>query len=59
MSIKLLARDLYRCRCEIEELEKKLALASGEKKAALSDSLRRLRAEKDQLRKALDGQIGR
>jgi hypothetical protein len=59
MSIKLLARDLYRLQKEVERLEEKLAVASAEKRAEIEEALRRTRAEKQSVRRALDGQIGR
>ncbi len=59
MSIKLLARDLYRLQKEVERLEEKLATASAENRAGIEEALRRTRAEKQSVRRALDGQIGR
>lgn len=59
MSIKLLARDLYRLQKEVELLEEKLAVAPAEKRAGIEEELRRTRAEKQSVRRALDGQIGR
>jgi len=59
MSIKLLARDLYRLQKEVERLEEKLAVTPMDQRAEIEDALRRLRAEKDSVRRALDGRIGR
>jgi hypothetical protein len=59
MSIKLLARDLYRCQKQVEALEKQLAAAAPAMRAQIAEQLRRARAERDTLRRALDGQIGR
>ena len=59
MSIKLLARDLYRSQCEIDRLENDFATAAGDAKTTISEALRRARAEKERLKRALDGQIGR
>lgn len=59
MSIKLLARDLYRLQQQIERLEKELAQAPVDKHGEIETALRSLRAEKMSLRRALDGQIGR
>ncbi len=59
MSIKLLARDLYRLQKTVERLEEQLAFAPMEKRAEIEESLRRSRAEKTMVRRALDGQIGR
>ncbi len=59
MSIRLLAKDLYRLHREVEKLEKQLQQAAPEKKAALEERLRRARAEKEELRRILDGQLDR
>jgi uncharacterized protein (DUF3084 family) len=59
MSIKLLARDLYRLQKEVEHLEENLAAARMEERNRLEEELRKVRAEKDRVRRALDGQIGR
>jgi hypothetical protein len=59
LSIKLLARDLYRFQKEVERLEKELAVSSLEKRRQIEEALRKARAEKESLRRALDGQIGR
>jgi hypothetical protein len=59
MSIRLLARDLYRLQKTVERLEEELAVAPLEKRAEIEESLRRTRAEKVSVRRALDGQIGR
>ena len=59
MSIRLLARDLYRLQKEVEQLEEKLAATPEEKRSEIADALRKARAEKESLRRALDGQIGR
>lgn len=59
MSIKLLAKDLYRFQKEVERLEMDLAEAPLEKRAAIEDKLRKAKAEKDNLQRALDGQLQR
>jgi hypothetical protein len=59
MSIRLLARDLYRLQKTVERLEEELAVAPLEKRAEIEESLRRTRAEKASVRRALDGHIGR
>jgi phage FluMu protein gp41 len=59
MSIKLLARDLYRLQKEVEDLEQRLASARMEERVRIEEALRRVRAEKERVRRALDGQIGR
>lgn len=56
MSIRLIAQDLYRLVREVERLEKALAAALPERREAVADDLRRTRAERDRLRRVLDGQ---
>jgi hypothetical protein len=59
MSIRLLAKDLYRYQKEVERLERELAIAPAAKQSAIADRLRQAKAERDLLRRALDGEIGR
>ena len=59
MSIKLLARELYRSQKAVEELKRALALCSHDEHARVKEKLRQARAEMDYLRRALDGEIGR
>jgi hypothetical protein len=56
MSIRLLARDLYRLQQEVAELEKALADAPVDRHENLEARLRTARAERDRLRGLLDGQ---
>jgi hypothetical protein len=56
MSIQLIARELYQLFRKIEALEKEAVAATGERKAALADQLRKLRAEYRWMRGVLDGQ---
>ena len=56
MSIQLIARALYRLLREVEKLEKDVSAATGQRKAALADQLRKLRAEYRHMRDILDGQ---
>ena len=55
MSIRLLAKDLYRLQREVERLETELASAPLGKQEAIQIKLRQTRAERDRLRAALDG----
>jgi hypothetical protein len=55
MSIRLLAKDLYRLHQEVERLEAELASAPLGKQEAIRIKLRQTRAERDRLRAALDG----
>jgi hypothetical protein len=59
MSIKWLARDLYRCQQEVERLEKRLLELPWDKRGEIEEELRRARATRDKLRRALDGRVGR
>ena len=55
MSIRMIAKDLYRLRQEVERLEKELREAPSEKRAELEDRLRKVRAERDRMRGILEG----
>ncbi|MEN8689015.1 MAG: hypothetical protein AB1Z18_04645 [Desulfobacterales bacterium] len=55
MSIRLIARDLYRLIREVSELEKQIDDALLERQEALTDELRKAKVERDRLRRALDG----
>jgi chromosome segregation ATPase len=55
MSIRLIARDLYRLQREVEEAEKELDHASEAERQELEDRLRKVKAERDRMRKILEG----
>ncbi len=55
MSIRLIARDLYRLKREVEALEKELQEAPLEKRDEIRNRLRKARAEKDRVQGILDG----
>jgi hypothetical protein len=55
MSIRLLAKDLYRVLREVETLEQQIADAPQSDRPALEARLRAARAEMKQLKDALDG----
>ncbi len=55
MSIRIIARDLYRLRQEVERLEQQVENSSPEKKEALKERLRKVRAEQNRMRRILDG----
>lgn len=59
MSIKILARELYRAQQAVDKLEKALADSSVDQRARIEAKLRKARSEKEYLQRALDGQIGR
>ena len=56
MSIRLLAKDLYLREQEVERLEQELRKAPRERYADVEGELRRARAERERLRRILDGQ---
>ena len=55
MSIKLIARELYRLKQEVEKLERQVEDAPMGEKAELGDKLRKTRAEKVRLQRMVDG----
>ncbi|MBW2647641.1 MAG: hypothetical protein JRE23_16000 [Deltaproteobacteria bacterium] len=55
MSIRLIALDLYRLQQEVEKLERALEKATEKKKAELKDKLRKLKAERNKMKKILEG----
>ncbi len=56
MSIRLIARDLYRLHQEVERLEKELKEAPpAARRGELEDQLRKKRAERERMRKVLEG----
>lgn len=55
MSLKALARELYRAQQQVERLEKLLLSATPEEETALQCELRDARAERLQLQKMIDG----
>lgn len=55
MSIRFVAQDLYRLVREVDSLEKALRTAPPEKKPELQEQLRKTKAERERLRRALEG----
>ncbi|HHP7235735.1 MAG TPA: hypothetical protein ACFCUC_13980 [Desulfobacterales bacterium] len=55
MSIRLLARNLYGLIREAEQLERALKTAPDDQKSELQDRLRKIKAERERLRRALEG----
>ena len=58
MSIRMIAVDLYRAIRNVSEIEQELMQAPLEKREALKDKLRRAKAERDQMRRILEGRKG-
>ena len=55
MSIKMIAKDLYQLIREVEELEQQIDDTPWENQADMKDQLRKLRAERNHMRKILEG----
>lgn len=55
MSIRLIARDLYRLQKEVENLERALKEAPVDKRPDLEEQLRKLRAERTRMQRMLEG----
>lgn len=55
MSIRVIAKDLYRLEKEVERLEKKIATCPPEKREELEQALKEARAARDKARSALRG----
>jgi len=55
MSIRMIAKDLYRLKQDVEMLEEQVESSSSEKKEELKDRLRKVRAERNRMQRILDG----
>ena len=55
MSVRMIARDLYRLQQEVDKLESQLKACSLAKREELEDQLRKERAEKDRVKRLLEG----
>ncbi len=55
MSIRLIAQDLYRLIKEVEKIEMKIEKTPLMKREALKDRLRKVKAERNRMRRVLDG----
>lgn len=56
MSIRILAKELYRLQQAVEKLEEELASAAAGQQERIETKLREARAERSRLRAILDGQ---
>ena len=56
MSIRMIARELYRLQQEVEKLAAEIESAPSHEREGMKDRLRRLRAERDRMRRILDGE---
>jgi ElaB/YqjD/DUF883 family membrane-anchored ribosome-binding protein len=59
MSIQMLAQELYRLLQEVEKIENQFKNAPPEKQEEIKDKLRKIKAERNRIRAALDGRIDR
>jgi hypothetical protein len=55
VSIRLIAKELYQLQQEVKRLEREIEAAPYERRAALTDALRKVQAEKDRMWRALEG----
>ena len=59
MTIREIAKDLYRLQQEVKKLEKELEAAPREKLSDIDQKLRQAQAARDRTRRILDGQLDR
>lgn len=59
MSLRLIARDLYRLHQQVQRLQKELELAPPAKRDAIMRKLRQVESERDQIKRMLDGRLDR
>ena len=55
MSIRLIAKDLYRLQREVERLQEELSTCPPDRKEELEKRLAEVKAERDRVRSALEG----
>jgi hypothetical protein len=54
----MIAKDLYQLIREVKNIEKQIKDTPAEKQEELKDQLRKVRAERDRMRRMLDGEKG-
>jgi len=59
MSIRMVAQELYRLLQEVEKIEKEFKNAPQEEHEEIKDRLRKIKAERNRIRAALEGRIDR
>jgi len=59
MSIRMVAQELYRLLQEVEKIEKQFKNAPPEEHEEIKDRLRKIKAERNRIRSALEGRINR
>lgn len=55
MSVRMIARDLYRLQQEVDRLESRLKTCPPARREELEDQLRKSRAERDRVKRMLEG----
>ena len=55
MSIRLIAKELYRLHQAVEQLEEQIRNAPPEKRPYMQEQLRKVRAERNRMRNSLEG----
>lgn len=58
MSIRMIAKELYRLQQDLDHLENLEKSASPEQREGLKDRIRRMKSERDLIRRALEGKKG-
>jgi hypothetical protein len=56
MPIRMIAKELYELLQEVEKLEAEIEAAAPYEREAMRERLRKLKAERDRMRKILDGE---
>ena len=59
MSLRLIARDLYRLQQAVDRLEKELDQAPPNRRDGIKRRLDRAKSERDHVRRMLDGRLDR
>ena len=55
MSVRMIARDLYRLQQEVDRLESQLKACPRPKRVEFEEELRKARAERDRVKRMLEG----
>lgn len=59
MSLRLIAKDLYRLQQKVDRLEKELGGAPAARRDVLRKQLAEAKRERDEIRRMLDGRLDR
>lgn len=59
MTIREIAKDLYRLQQQVKTLEKELEAAPRERLSIIEQKLKQAKAARDRMRRVLDGQLDR